>query len=170
MPKLYAPGALLVGDSASFLNAARIKGIHLAMKSGMLAGETAFEALQSQCYSEETMAAYKTKVDESWIHTEMTVSQNFHTDISTGGLASGSVKYGLAKIIGPGKIRPAHEDHEGMQTLQQYYGNDLSKRPKMTDLGSMQTLIMTVNIFSISSRMCTYPARYMMSINRAIWS
>ena len=140
MPKLYAPGALLVGDSASFLNAARIKGIHLAMKSGMLAGETAFEALQSQCYSEETMAAYKTKVDESWIHTEMTVSQNFHTDISTGGLASGSVKYGLAKIIGPGKIRPAHEDHEGMQTLQQYYGNDLSKRPKMTDPGKYADL------------------------------
>ena len=60
MPKLYAGGALIVGDSASFLNAARIKGIHLAMKSGMLAAETAFDAMVSGDSSEEALAAYMT--------------------------------------------------------------------------------------------------------------
>ena len=52
MPKLYAPGAMVVGDSASFLNAARIKGIHLAMKSGMCAAEASFEALLAGKYGE----------------------------------------------------------------------------------------------------------------------
>ena len=121
MPKLYAPGALLIGDSASFLNAARIKGIHLAMKSGMLAAETAFEALKSENYSEQMMRTYKHRVDSSWIKEEMEVSQNFHTDISTGNIITGSIKYGLAKVLGPGTIRPAHEDHTGMKTLQEYY-------------------------------------------------
>ena len=47
MPQLYTDGAMIVGDSASFLNPLRIKGIHLSMKSGMLAAEAAFEAMIS---------------------------------------------------------------------------------------------------------------------------
>ena len=45
IPQLYTDGAMIVGDSASFLNPLRIKGIHLSMKSGMLAAEAAFESL-----------------------------------------------------------------------------------------------------------------------------
>src|SRR5207248_1489402 len=45
MPRTYADGGLIIGDSGSFLDSQRLKGIHLAMKSGMLAGETIFEAL-----------------------------------------------------------------------------------------------------------------------------
>src|ERR1041385_6393710 len=45
MPRMFADGVLIVGDSAGFLNAARLKGIHAAIKSGMLAAETIFEAL-----------------------------------------------------------------------------------------------------------------------------
>ncbi len=48
MPRAYADGLLIVGDSAGFLNGMRLKGIHLGMKSGMLAAETIWEALQSQ--------------------------------------------------------------------------------------------------------------------------
>ena len=62
MPKkLYAPGAMVIGDSASFLNAARIKGIHLAMKSGMLAGEAAFECLLAGEFGEAHTKKYKEK-------------------------------------------------------------------------------------------------------------
>jgi len=135
MPQLYAPGAMVVGDSASFLNAARIKGIHLAMKSGMLAAEAAFECLLADNYGEEYTKQYKTKIDASWVRKEMEVSQNFHTNISKNGLPIGAMKYGISKVttplFGAGSIVSAHEDHEGMHTLQQYYGGDLSKRPKL---------------------------------------
>ena len=48
MPQLYADGVLLTGDSAGFLNGARLKGIHTAIKSGMLAAETIFDALKDR--------------------------------------------------------------------------------------------------------------------------
>src|SRR6185369_4087007 len=47
LPKLTVPGGVLVGDDAGFLNASRIKGSHCAIKSGMLAAEAAFDALQA---------------------------------------------------------------------------------------------------------------------------
>jgi electron-transferring-flavoprotein dehydrogenase len=142
MPKLYAPGAMVVGDSASFLNAARIKGIHLAMKSGMCAAEAAFEALLVGEYGEAQTRRYKELIDASWVRSEMEVSQNFHTHISNNGLPIGAARYGLSKVttplFGAGSIAPAHEDHTGMQTLKQFYGSDLSKRPQFTGPSSGQ--------------------------------
>lgn len=140
MPKLYAPGAMVVGDSASFLNAARIKGIHLSMKSGMLAGETAFACMVRGEYGEQATKLYKEKVDGSWVRKEMEVSQNFHTHISNSGLPVGAMKYGLAQVFGPGSIAKAHEDHKGMKTLKEYYGGDLSKRPQFSGQGRYSDL------------------------------
>ena len=51
IPTTAADGALLIGDSAGFLNSQRLKGIHLAMKTGMLAAETVFDALHKKDYS-----------------------------------------------------------------------------------------------------------------------
>src|SRR5205085_6771 len=47
IPKIYTAGALIAGDAAGFMNSARLKGIHLAMRTGMLAAETAFEAIRN---------------------------------------------------------------------------------------------------------------------------
>ncbi|MBA3270722.1 MAG: NAD(P)/FAD-dependent oxidoreductase, partial [Acidobacteria bacterium] len=46
-PQLFFDGGLIVGDAANFVNSMRLKGIHLAMRSGMLAAETAFEAVRA---------------------------------------------------------------------------------------------------------------------------
>src|SRR5947199_7192832 len=51
MPRMYGDGFMIVGDSAGYLNGARLKGIHLGIKSGMLAAETAFHALLNENYS-----------------------------------------------------------------------------------------------------------------------
>src|SRR4029078_4186886 len=59
MPRYYGDGFCLIGDSASFLNAARLKGIHLAMKSGMLAAEAIGEALLKKDYSAKTLGKYE---------------------------------------------------------------------------------------------------------------
>src|SRR6266699_1661205 len=67
MPQLYADGLLLVGDCAGFLNSQRLKGIHAAIKSGMLAAEAIFEALQADDYSANQLQRYNQLVNESWI-------------------------------------------------------------------------------------------------------
>lgn len=114
IPKLYAPGAMIVGDSASFLNPMRIKGIHLSMKSGMLAAETAFDALKAGESSETVLAAYKQRVDASWIRTEMEPAKNFHPAMEKG-VIGGMASVGMSLLFGPGEQKPFHADHEHMR-------------------------------------------------------
>jgi len=84
MPKLYADGVLLVGDSASFLNGQRIKGIHTAMKSGMLAAETIVSAFEHEDFSSKTLQHFEEKVNMSWIYDELHAVRNFHAAFQKG--------------------------------------------------------------------------------------
>jgi electron-transferring-flavoprotein dehydrogenase len=84
MPKLYADGVLLVGDTASFLNGQRIKGIHTAMKSGMLAAETIVDALGHGDTSAHHLKHFEEKVNLSWIYDELHPVRNFHASFQSG--------------------------------------------------------------------------------------
>ncbi len=84
MPRNYVDGGLIAGDSGSFLDSQRLKGVHLAMKSGMLAAETIFEALKNQDYSAETLKVYKEKIDQSYIKEELWRVRNFHQSFYNG--------------------------------------------------------------------------------------
>jgi len=84
MPKLFADGVLIVGDSASFLNGQRIKGIHTAMKSGMLAAETIVGAFEHEDFSSRTLRHYEEKVNLSWIYDELHPVRNFHAAFQKG--------------------------------------------------------------------------------------
>ena len=118
IPKLYADGAMIVGDSASFMDPRRIKGIHLSMKSGMLAAEAAFEALKKGDPSEQVLATFKQRVDESWIKTEMEISKNFHAGFEGGKVIMGGIKAGLAEVFGSGgSIKPFTADYTHMAKL-----------------------------------------------------
>jgi electron-transferring-flavoprotein dehydrogenase len=99
MPKLYADGLLLAGDSAAFLNAQRLKGIHLAMKSGMLAAETIFTALKKDDTSSATLSMYKEAVDASWIKEELWSVRNFHQGFESG-LVGGMLNAGAQFFTG----------------------------------------------------------------------
>src|SRR5262245_4152310 len=83
LPKLVFPGGALVGDEAGFLNASRIKGSHAAIKSGMLAAEAAFAALQSG-RSGDQLAAYPEAFRESWLFAELYRARNFKQWMSKG--------------------------------------------------------------------------------------
>ena len=84
MPKLYADGVLLVGECAAFLNGQRIKGIHLAMKSGMLAAETIIHAFETQEFSAAALRIFDEKVFHSWIYDELYSVRNFHAAFQSG--------------------------------------------------------------------------------------
>jgi len=88
MPRLYADGVLIVGDSGSFLNGQRIKGIHTAMKSGMLAAETIINAFEHQDFSTATLRHYEEKVNLSWIYDELHPVRNFHGAFQKGRWAA----------------------------------------------------------------------------------
>jgi electron-transferring-flavoprotein dehydrogenase len=99
MPEPVVDGALFVGDSAGTLNAARLKGIHLAMKSGMLAAETIFEGLLKQDLSLAQLATYRDRFKASWAHRELWAGRNFHQGFD-GGLWAGMAFAGIQTVTG----------------------------------------------------------------------
>ncbi len=119
VPRLATDGAVIVGDSASFLNPMRVKGIHLSMKSGMLAAEAAFEALKSGDASASTLMAYDTAVRNSWIRQDMAPATNMHAHFATHGFVGGLVRTGVDYFFGAGKVRKTSPDHAHMATMAQ---------------------------------------------------
>jgi electron-transferring-flavoprotein dehydrogenase len=99
MPRLAADGLLLCGDSGGFLNGARLKGIHLAMKSGMLAAETLFECLVTGDFSKQRLAGYERRVAESWAARELRGVRNFHQGFDHG-LLGGLINVGAGMVTG----------------------------------------------------------------------
>jgi electron-transferring-flavoprotein dehydrogenase len=88
MPKLYGDGFMVAGDTASMVDVQKLKGIHLAMKSGMLAAEVALEGLAKNDFSEATTKSYEQKVYASYIKSDLYRVRNFHHTLSKGFLAS----------------------------------------------------------------------------------
>ena len=99
IPKLTVGGAMLIGDSAGFLNGQRLKGIHLAMKSGMLAADVILDALNNNRFDDEMLSSFETKVQNSWIHDELWKVRNFHQAFDRGLLA-GLFNAGLGLVTG----------------------------------------------------------------------
>jgi electron-transferring-flavoprotein dehydrogenase len=123
IPKLYAPGALIAGDAAGFMNSARLKGIHLAMRSGMLAAETAFEAVRKADTSEAALKAYDDRVNASAIRKELWPVRNVHQAFGYGTFA-GAAFAGISLVTGGGWFRdplPAHGGWTRIEKLAEYY-------------------------------------------------
>jgi electron-transferring-flavoprotein dehydrogenase len=99
MPRPYMDGGLIIGDGASLLNSQRLKGIHSAIKSGMLAAETIYDALCAGDFSGKQLSAYSKKLESSWIQKELWEVRNFHQAFQ-GGLWGGLVQAGLQFISG----------------------------------------------------------------------
>jgi electron-transferring-flavoprotein dehydrogenase len=77
-PRLYHDGVLLVGDSAGLCDGFKLKGVHMALKSGMLAAETLLEAHQSKDFTSETLKSLQQRYESSWAHKQHRQSRNFH--------------------------------------------------------------------------------------------
>ena len=117
MPRNHVDGGLVAGDSASLLNSQRLKGIHTAIKSGMLAAETIYEALCAGDTSAAKLSAYQAKIDRSWLKKELWEVRNFHQGFHFG-LWSGLVNAGLQFLTGglgvsdPLRAQPGYTEYE----------------------------------------------------------
>ncbi|MCV2363892.1 electron transfer flavoprotein-ubiquinone oxidoreductase [Paucibacter sp. DJ1R-11] len=99
LPKTVFPGGALVGCDAGYLNAARIKGSHAAIKTGMLAAEAAFEALAAGRQHDE-LSAYPAAFEQSWLHEELNQSRNFKQWFKKGNTV-GTLMTGIEQWLLP---------------------------------------------------------------------
>ncbi|KAF9566664.1 hypothetical protein EC968_003612 [Mortierella alpina] len=120
IPKLYFPGGALIGCTAGFLNLIKIKGTHTAMKSGMLAAESAYSAITADDYSEEkpvVLEDFEQKVKDSWIWKELYEIRNcrpsFHSPLGNlGGVLYSGIDTILLKGRTPWTFHNRKPDHE----------------------------------------------------------
>ncbi len=124
VPKLSGDGWMVTGDSASMVDVQKLKGIHLAMKSGMLAAETALEGIVKQDFSENTLSLYSKKVKESFINSELYRVRNFHQTLSKGMYASLPL-IALQEITGGRGLvddMPTHKDAKTTKKVADVWG------------------------------------------------
>ncbi|MEN9898982.1 MAG: hypothetical protein RLZZ152_26 [Pseudomonadota bacterium] len=113
LPKTVFPGGALIGCEAGYLNASRIKGSHAAIKTGMLAAEAAYEALQAGRQHDE-LSAYPEAFKNSWLYTELNKARNFKQWFKKGrtvGTLMTGVEQFLLRGHVPWTIRRTAADH-----------------------------------------------------------
>ncbi|RKJ99930.1 electron transfer flavoprotein-ubiquinone oxidoreductase [Alicycliphilus denitrificans] len=102
LPKTIFPGGALVGCDAGYLNVSRIKGSHSAIKTGMLAAEAAYDAIQSGRQHDE-LTAYPKAFEDSWLYTELNKDRNFKNWFKYG-LATATLMNGFEQFVLRGHI------------------------------------------------------------------
>ena len=123
IPRVYADGVLIAGDAGGFMNSMRLKGVHLAMRTGMLAAQTAFEAVRANDVSAQRLQSYETAINASAVRTELYPVRNVHQSFSYG-LVPGVLYSGLSLVTGGWWYRdpmPAHAGYERMAKIDEYY-------------------------------------------------
>jgi len=116
LPKLVFPGGLMAGCEAGFLNGAKIKGSHTAMKTGMLAAESMFAAISSGEDAPAVLDDYEGRVRSSWVYEELHRGRNFGPAIRKFGMLPGSAFIWVDQNIFNGRLpftlhnlQPDHE-------------------------------------------------------------
>ena len=111
LPKMFMPGALLVGCDAGTLNTPKIKGSHTAMKSGIVAAETIVEHIKEK----KQLSIYEEKFKNSWAYKELYLARNVKPSFNWG-LIIGILFTGIDQILFRGKLpftlKHKHADHE----------------------------------------------------------
>jgi len=125
IPQPYMDGGLIAGDAGGFMNSMRLKGIHLAMRTGMLAAESAFEAIRVADTSAASLRRYQEKLDASAVRAELYPVRNVHQAFGYGLFAG--LLFAGATLLTRGRWLEdlhGHAGHERMKTLGHYYGSD----------------------------------------------
>ena len=154
LPRCHVDGALIVGDAAGFLNSMRLKGIHLAMRSGMHAADVAFAAVREDDVSAGRLAEYARLVEEGPIRRELHPVRNVHQSFA-GGLFAGLLYSGLSLLTGGWWIRdpmPSHAGHERTRTVAQYFGGGAAPSPPSVPIDRELTFDRLTNVHYSGTR------------------
>lgn len=134
MPQMAGNGWMVCGDSASLVDVQKLKGIHLAMHSGMAAADTALKALLTQDSSMKTLQNYADSIKaEGPIKRDLYPVRNFHQALSQGFLA-GLPQIALQQITGGRGLQdpmPFHVDHQSTQPYSEVWGPDPLNLPEL---------------------------------------
>jgi electron-transferring-flavoprotein dehydrogenase len=123
IPRVYADGVLIAGDAGGFLNSMRLKGVHLAMRTGMLAADAAFDAVRAGDVSAARLQRYEALINEGEVRRELYPVRNVHQSFSYG-LIAGMAYSGLSLVTGGWWVRdpmPAHAGYERVAKVAEYY-------------------------------------------------
>ncbi|HSB11563.1 MAG TPA: electron transfer flavoprotein-ubiquinone oxidoreductase [Blastocatellia bacterium] len=118
MPQLTADGVMIIGDAAGMLNGERLKGIHTAIKAGMLAAETILDGLVKGDFSRGTLSSFDAKLKQSHVGRELFKARNFHQAFDRGRIF-GLITEGISVLTGgriPSRL-PIRAGHEHMRKL-----------------------------------------------------
>jgi len=126
IPKLFLDNALIVGDSAGLVTMPALKGIHLAIKSGMLAAQATADALSNNDTSETSLQKYETLLNNSFIYKEMFPVRNFRQGFAKG-LIIGGIQFGTQLITGGAGFFGRLRSHADSQTTIKL--SELKKKP-----------------------------------------
>ena len=137
IPKLTSDGIMLIGDSANLVDSQKLKGLHTAIKSGMLAAEVLFEALKANDFSADRLAQYEEKLKHSWIYSDLRKGRNFTPAVAKGVPFPGGLLLGLQMLTGGAlplgnlETKPDYSTTEDMKT---FYGTKVPEPlPKIDD-------------------------------------
>ncbi len=133
IPRPCVDGAIIVGDAAGFVNSLRLKGIHLAMRTGMYAAEAAFEAVRANDPSAGQLRKFQELVDNGAVRHELYPVRNVHQSFAYG-LPAGLIYAGLSLITKGWWMQDpmlATTGHERLSTVKGYYGQEIPEIPSL---------------------------------------
>ncbi len=150
LPKLTMPGGLLVGDDAGFLNNLKQKGTHTAMKSGMLAAETVYEAVEAGSTGGEELTGYTERYQASWIHEELYQARNTTAWLHKFGLFIGSAIIWVEQFLShtlkiglPFTLSDSEPDHANMKLAAKARRFDYPKPDGVISFDKLSSVFLT---------------------------
>jgi electron-transferring-flavoprotein dehydrogenase len=126
IPKLTSDGVMITGDSANLVDSRKLKGLHTAIKSGMLAAEVLFEAFRTNDFSAHQLSKYEEKFKNSSICSDLRKSRNFTPAVAMGVPLPGGPLVGVQILTGGATpIGNLHTkpDYSTTRDMKHFYGN-----------------------------------------------
>ena len=132
IPKLYEDNLMIVGDSAGLLSTSRLKGIHLAVRSGICAAKTAADALKKDDTSKKALAEYENRINDSFIYKDLYPIRNMRA-VMQEGMIIGGFKMGVQLLTGGACLLVPKVHTDESETLKPTEYNGLPFATKFKD-------------------------------------
>lgn len=153
IPKMAIDGCLLIGESANLVDGQKLKGVHMAIASGQMAGQTVLKAFLKGDFTEATLVDYPIAFESSYLKEDLMLSRNFHQSFEHGFLP-GLIRSGMQTVLKGrdplGDQLPAVRDVEHMEKIAHFHGDPKAAYETMKYDGKV-TFDKLTDVFSAGS-------------------